>query len=275
MSEAVAMRAAPRVTADAILRASGVLWFVPAAIGQWIFASYIAVQYGASAFAGEWASWNDIMVNGLIAGDLWGNVAIVAHIAIAFWITVGGTLQLMPFVRNNARGFHRWNGRFYILIAFVTAAAGIYMTWARDQLGGAVSAVGITIDGVLIMVFALMALRGAMGRRFDEHQRWAMRLFLAVSAVWFMRVMYGFLILAAQGRPPGTTDEMNGPTDLFVGFGSYLIPLAVLELYFWAKRSGAAAKIATAGVVTLAAGVTAMGVAGAAMVMWIPRMSGG
>ena len=275
MSEAVAVRPAPRVSADAILRASGVLWFIPAAIGQWIFAYYVAVQYGASAFVGEWASWNDIMANGLIAGDPWGNAAMVAHIAIAFWITVGGTLQLMPFVRNNARTFHRWNGRFYILIAFVTAAAGIYMTWARDQLGGVASAVSISIDGVLIMAFAAMAWRAAMARRFDVHQRWALRLFIAVSAVWFMRVMYGFLILAAQGRPPGMTDNLDGPTNLAVSFGSWLIPLAVLELYFWAKRSGAAAKIATAGVVALAAGATAVGVAGATMVMWLPRISGG
>ncbi len=272
MSEAVVARPAPGVSADAILRASGVLWFIPAAIGQWIFAYYVAVQYGASAFAGDWASWNEIMVNGIIPGDMLGNIALVAHIAIAFWITVGGTLQLMPFVRNNARRFHRWNGRFYILIAFVTAAAGIYMTWARDQLGGVVSAIGITIDGALIMTFAVLAWRAAMARRFDAHQRWAMRLFLVVSGVWFMRVMYGFLILAAQGRPPGTTDEMNGPTDLAVGFGSYLIPLAVLELYFWAKRSGAFAKVATAGVVTLTACVTAVGVVGATMVMWLPRL---
>jgi hypothetical protein len=275
MSEAVAVRPAPGVSADAILRASGVLWFIPVVIGQWVFAYYIAVQYGASAFSGNLAAWNEIMVNGIIPGDVRGNTALLLHIAIAFWITVGGTLQLMPFVRNNARTFHRWNGRFYIVIAFVTSIAAIYMTWARDQLGGVVSAVGISIDGVLIMVFAAMAWRAAMARRFDAHQRWAMRLFLAVSAVWFMRVMYGFLILVAQGRPPGTTDEMNGPTDLFVGFGSYLIPLAVLELYFWAKRSGAAAKLATAGVVTLAAGATAVGVAGAIMVMWLPRIAGG
>lgn len=274
MSEAVAVRPAPSVPADAILRVSGVLWFIPAAIGQWVFAYYIAVQYGASAFSGNLAAWNEIMVNGIIPGDVWGNTALLVHIAIAFWITVGGTLQLMPFVRNKARTFHRWNGRFYIMIAFVTSIAAIYMTWARDQLGGVVSAVGITIDGVLIMVFAAMAWRAAMARRFDAHQRWAMRLFLAVSAVWFMRVMYGLLILAAQGRPPGVTDEMNGPTDVIVGYGSYLIPLAVLELYFWAKRSGAAVKLAAAGVVTLAAGATAMGVAGAIMVMWLPRITG-
>ncbi len=273
MSEAVIARQAPRVSADAILRGAGVLWFIPAAIGQWTFAYYIAVQYGASAFAGNWPAWNEIMHGGLIAGDFAGNIAMIIHITVAFWITIAGTLQLMPFVRNNARGFHRWNGRFYVAIALITSVAAIYMTWARDQLGGVVSNAGTTINGVLIVVFALTAWRLAMARRFDDHQRWALRLFIAVSGVWFQRLMYGGLIVIVQGRPPGMTDDLSGPTNVAVVYGSYLLPLAVLELYLWAKRSGVAAKLATAGVVTLAAGATAIGVVGATMIMWLPRMS--
>ncbi len=258
---------------DWALKASGVLWFTAAVIGQWIFAYYIAVQYGASAFAGRWASWNDIMANGLIAGDLAGNVAIVIHIAVAFWITIAGTLQLMPFVRNNARSFHRWNGRLYILIAIVTSVGALYMTWARDQLGGVVSDVGISINGVLILVFAAVAARAAMARRFDEHQRWALRLFIAVSGVWFQRLMYGGMIVIVQGQPPGMTNDLSGPTNVAVVYGSYLIPLAMLELYLWAKRNGAAAKIATAGLVTLGAGATVVGVVGATLIMWLPRIT--
>lgn len=275
MSDVVAARSpAWGDFAHAALKTSGVLWFVSAAVGQWIFAYYIAVQYGASAFAGDWASWNDIMANGLIAGDIAGNVAVIIHIAVAFWITIAGTLQLIPFVRNNARGFHRWNGRLYILIAIVTSVAALYMTWARDQLGGVVSDAGISINGVLIIWFAVVAWRAAMARRFDEHQRWALRLFIAVSGVWFQRLMYGGLIVIAQGRPPGMTDDLSGPMNVAVVYGSFVIPLAVLELYLWAKRSGAAAKIATAGVVMLGAGATAIGVVGATMIMWLPRITG-
>lgn len=275
MSDVVAARSpAWGDFADAALKTSGVLWFVAAVIGQWIFAYYIAMQYGVSAFEGEWASWNDIMENGLIAGDLVGNIAVVIHIAVALWITIAGTLQLMPFVRNNARSFHRWSGRLYILIAIVTSVGALYMTWARDQLGGLVSDVGISINGVLILVFALVAWRAAMARRFDAHQRWALRLFIAVSGVWFQRLMYGGMIVIVQGRPPGMTDDLSGPMNVAVVYGSYLIPLAVLELYLWAKRSGAAAKIATAGAVTLGAGATVIGVVGATTIMWLPRIMG-
>lgn len=275
MSDVIAARSpAWGDVADAALKTSAVVWFVPAAIGQWIFAYYIAVQYGVSAFAGRWSSWNDIMANGLIAGDLAGNVAIVIHIAVAFWITIAGTLQLMPLVRNNARSFHRWNGRLYVLIAIATSVGALYMTWARDQLGGVVSDVGISINGVLILAFALMAWRAAMARRFDAHQRWALRLFIAVSGVWFQRLMYGGMIVIVQGQPPGMTNDLSGPTNVAVVYGSYLIPLTVLELYLWAKRSGVAAKVATAGVVLLGASATTVGVVGATMIMWLPRIAG-
>jgi hypothetical protein len=276
MSEAVVAEGIDaRRAARAALGASGVLWFIPAAIGQWIFAYYIAVQYGATAFSGNLAAWNDVMVNGIIPGDLFGNIALMIHMAIAFVITIGGTLQLMPFVRNRAPTFHRWNGRVYIVIALLTSVAALYMTWTRDQIGTMSSHIAISINAVLIMVFALMAWRTAMARRFDVHQRWAMRTFMVVSGVWFLRVLYGMSIMLAQGRPPGVGENMDGPTDLVFSFASYLLPLALLELYFRAKRSTSpVAQFATAGIVTLAAGATALGVVGAMMVFWLPRVSG-
>lgn len=275
MSEAVIARAsAPKLSADAALGAAGVFWFIPALIGQWVFAYYIAVQYGGPAFAGNLAAWNEIMHNGLIPGDLVGNIALGLHLFVAFVITVGGTLQLIPFVRNRARTFHRWNGRVYIVIAFLTSMAALYMVWTRDGLGGLTNDIGISINAMLIMAFAAMTWRAAMARRMVAHQRWAMRTFIVVSGVWFLRVFYGFLIMLMQGAPPGVGNNMDGPTDIVLGYASYLLPLAVLELYFWAKRSGGAfAKIATTGVVIVAAGVTAVGVAGAVMVFWLPRLS--
>lgn len=273
MTEAIAARAPSRMNLDALLRATGVLWFIPACAGQWLFAYYVAVQYGVTAFGGNLGAWNDVMHNGLVAGDLVGNIALMVHIAVAFVITVGGTLQLIPFVRNRFRAFHRWNGRTYVLIAMLTSIAALWMVWTRDGLGTIVNDIAISIDAVLIIVFAWMMWRTAAARRFDVHQRWALRTFMVVSGVWFMRVMYGFMIMLVQGPPPGVGNNMDGPTDIAVAFGSYLLPLAVLEIYFWGKRNGGAAKLAAAGVVTVAALCTAVGVFGAAMVFWIPRLT--
>jgi hypothetical protein len=275
MSDAVAARTFDVTgVAQKLLTASGVIWFIPAFVGQWIFAIYVAGQYVGPALAGDVSGWNDIMPTGLIAGDLAGNIALGAHLFMAFVITIGGTLQLVPQIRAHAPTFHRWNGRLYIAVAFLTSIAALYMVWTRDLIGGFISDISISIDAVLIMTFAAMALRNAMARRFDAHQRWALRTFMVVSAVWFMRVMYSFLGILAQGRPPGVGDNMDGPTDVAVGFASYLLPLAVLELYFWAKRSdGALPKVAISVLVIAAAGATAVGVFGATLGMWLPRLT--
>jgi predicted membrane protein DUF2306 len=251
------------VAARSGLHTSAIAWFVPAVIGQWFFAYHIVVTYVATAFAGNLTAWNKRLFVGLVPRDLVGNAALVGHLFLALVITVGGTLQLFPQIRKYAPAFHRWNGRIYIVVAFVTSLAGLYMIWTRKTFGGIlVNDISVSLDAVLIMVFAAMALRYAIARKFDVHRRWALRTFMAVSGVWFTRVIYSFLG-AVMGEIPGVTDDMTGPTNIVVGFASYLVPLGVLELYFLAKRSPSpVAKFATATVVLVAAVATSIGVYG-------------
>lgn len=258
--------------ADVALKTSAILWFVVAAAGQWLFAYYIAVQYGAVLW-GDMRPLNEFMPNGAIAGDTAGNTALVVHLFIAFTITIGGTLQLIPQVRSTAPIFHRWNGRIYVTTAFVTSIAALYMVWTRDGIGGPINDISISINGVLIMVFAAQTWRAALKRDFASHNRWALRLFLVVSGVWFMRVMYGFAIMLAQGQPPGVGNNMDGPTDIAIAFSTYLLPLAVVELYFRAKQGGALGKTLMSGILMLAAGATGLGIFGATMIFWLPRLT--
>src|SRR5262245_50007121 len=137
MSETVLPRIwATDTAARSALQASAIAWFVPALIGQWVFAYHIAMTYIGTALTGNFTAWNKRLFVGFIAGDLVGNGALVAHLFIAFVITVGGTMQLIPQVRTYAPVFHRWNGRLYIVIAFLTSLAALYMIWTRDTLGG-------------------------------------------------------------------------------------------------------------------------------------------
>jgi len=267
MSEIITMRTWDvRAPARSALRASVTTWFVIASIGQWFFAYHVAKVFIVPAFAGNAAAWNKVLFVGLIKGDLVGNIALGAHLFIAFIITIGGTLQLVPWIRTHAPSFHRWNGRLYIVIAFVTSLAAIYMIWTRDTFGGIlVNDISVSTNGVLIMVFAAMTIRTAMARELDVHRRWALRTFIAVSGVWFVRVMYAFLGIVTHGDIPGVTDNMTGPTNVVIGFASYLLPLAVLELYLLAKRSPSVlAKLTTAALVSAAAVVTGIGAYGTA-----------
>src|SRR5262245_15478482 len=248
-------------TARSALRTSAIAWCVPAVIGQWFFAYHIARTFIAPAFAGNVAAWNKTLFVGLVPGDRVGNAALAAHLFIAFVITIGGTLQLIPQIRRYTPAFHRWNGRVYIVVAYVTSLAALYMIWTRKTFGGIlINDISVSIDAVLIMIFATIAVRHAMARRIDVHRRWALRTFIVASGVWFIRVIYGFLGVV-PGATPGTTDNMTGPTNVVIGFATYLVPLAILELYLIARRSPSAfTKLATAALLFAAAAVTSMGV---------------
>jgi hypothetical protein len=247
--------------ARSALRTSAIAWFVPALIGQWFFAYHIAAAFIGPAFAGNAAAWNKTLFVGLVAGDRVGNMALAAHLFIAFVLTVGGTLQLIPQIRTYAPVFHRWNGRLFIVSAFVASLAGLYMIWTRDTFGGIlINDISVSLDAVLIMIFATIAVRHAMARRIDVHRRWALRTFIVANGVWFTRVIYGFLRIV-PGPTPGSTDDMTGPANLVIGFASYLLPLAILEIYLLAQRSPSApARFAAAALVLVAAGVTGIGV---------------
>jgi hypothetical protein len=258
--------------ADKALRAVGAGWFVVALAGQALFAAYVAAFYGGAAMAGDFEKWNDILVGGYVRGGLFGNIMLAAHLALAVTITLGGPLQLIPALRNRFRSFHRWNGRIYLITAMIMSLGGIYMVWTRGTAGGDSLRIGISLNGLLLVACAMLAWRAALSRQFESHRRWALRTFILVSGVWFFRIGLMFWVLANRG-PVGVGADFDGPFVRFWAFGCYLVPLAVLELYFRAQdaNSKAAKHAMTAGLAALVL-VTAAGIAGAALFMWAPRL---
>lgn len=256
----------------AVLKGTGVLWFIVALPGQLLFVFYIAAYYGGSALRGKLSAWNDIMPYGLMTGDPDGNAALGAHLFLAAILTTLGPLQLVPWVRAKAPFFHRWNGRVYFFSGMMAAGAGAYLTWTRGALGGIVNQISITGDAIAIFICGVMAVRFAMARDFERHRRWATRFFLVMSGVWFFRLMLmGWVV--ANGAPVGIGDELNGPAAYTIGFAQYLVPLSVYEIYWRARDHGGAAARAVASVTMLAATVaTGFGIFAAAMGMWLPRL---
>jgi tetratricopeptide (TPR) repeat protein len=120
------------------------------------------------------------------------------------------------------------------------------MTWMRASVGDFWQHMGSSLNAVLIWVCAAMALRYAMARDFRTHRRWALRLFLVTSAAWFFRItffLWLFLSSSSFGFDPST---LQTPFITFMSFGQYLLPLAVLEIYFRAQDRGALPRLATA-----------------------------
>ncbi|ATQ73151.1 hypothetical protein CR152_00480 [Massilia violaceinigra] len=264
---------ARRDRVDTALAWSARLWFGVAVLGQLLFAWYVAAFYGGALAHGDLAQWNKVMPRGYVPGDTAGNAAIGMHMLVAVVITIGGALQLMTPLRRLAPSFHRWNGRVYVLLAVASSLVGLYMVWFRGAVGGLAQHVGISGNAVLIVLCAVLAVHHARAGRIALHRRWALRLFLAVSGVWFFRIGLMAWIVANQGPAGFDPVTFQGPFLSFLSFAQYLLPLAVLELYARAQASDSVVARSAMAVAMLVLSVaTAAGVAAATMILWLPHL---
>ena len=255
-------RAAKPVASEA-LNAAARLWFAAAVIGQGMFLFYIARFYGPSTLTGNFQAWrlNKMLIKGYVAGDTAGNLAFGAHVLMAAVVTFGGTLQLVPQIRARAPAVHRWTGRLFLVTAMGASLAGLYMTWVRRTSTG-LGAVAISLDAALILAFAALAWRTALARDFASHRRWAMRTFMVANGVWFLRV--GVAPLALVTKALGGELSMASPVFTVWNFGCYLVPLAVLELYFRAREKAVpGGQLAMAGGLVALTALMSVGIVGA------------
>ncbi len=247
-------------------------WMSCAFIGQALFMLYVSVFYGGTALEGNYAQWNEVLDRGYIAGDGLSNSITAGHLVFAVFVMLFGPAQFIPKVRAMWPQFHRFNGRLYVASVCIASLTGLYMIWSRDATGDIVQALSISFNGLLIFVFAFIGVRYAIRRQIALHQEWMLRLFLVSSGVWFARV--GFMMwMVLTGGIGLDLETMTGPFMHVVVFGQYILPLAVAELYFLAKRSRSNKNHwAMAGVLSFCTVVMCIGIFAATMGIWIPFM---
>jgi hypothetical protein len=262
----------PGAKARRALDRAWIFLFATIVLGQSLFLIFILAFYYPSTLSGEFAAWNSkTLITGYRAGDLVGNLAFGAHVLLAALVTGSGLIQLIPAIRSRWPAVHRWNGRAYLVTALLLASGGLWLVWGRGTYLNLPGALGITLDALLIFGCAAMTWRYARGKRFNLHRRWALRTFVVASAVWFMRVGYMAWGIATGG--PGIGERMDGPFDMFIAFGNSLVPLAILELYFWVQDRGSPqGRYAMAGLLVFCGLVVAGGSAGAWFMMWSPYL---
>ncbi|MGM9510922.1 DUF2306 domain-containing protein [Larkinella sp. GY13] len=262
-------------TATRILTIAATVWLVVATVGQWIFGLYILLSYGKATLTGDFERWNQVLSHSYVEGDWKGNTVVGVHILLAAVLVIGGPLQLMPFIRQTFPRFHRWLGRTYVTTAIVVSSAGLLMVWTRGSIGDLTQQISISLQAIYIISFALLAIRSARARQFDQHRVWALRLFMVVNGVWFFRVgLMGWLLI--NGGPVGFDPEtFTGPFLTALAVFTYAIPvsLLVLELYFYAqKKPDKTFRLITAALIFLCTVIMAIGIFGATMGMWLPRI---
>ena len=259
--------------AEKTLKAAAAFWFVVVVLGQLVFAFTVASFYGLSAVRGHWQQWNKTMTHGYAPEHPVGNLVVSIHLASAVIILLSGAMQLIPQIRRHAPRFHRWNGRVYMVTAFTVSLAGLYMIWFRGTVGDISQHLGQSLDAVLIMVCAVVALRYALVRDFRSHRRWALRLFMVVSASLFIRAGIFFSFLVNNGPFGFNAATFSGPFLTFMSFGQYLVPLAVLEIYLRIQgRAGAAGRFAMAAGLLVLTVMLGAGIVAVTMAAFLPNI---
>ena len=262
------------ISSTTILNNTVKTWGFIALLGQWFFAVYIMALYAIPLATGVAADVDDISpARGFDLSASFNSVMFFSHILPAALMALSGLFQLLPNVRNRYPSFHRWNGRMFFVLGLSGAITGLYLTWGAGIRFSNIASMGVTLNGILILVAIFFAWRAILNKKIIEHQRWAVHSFVLVNGVWSLRLYLMGWYLVNQG-PNGNKPTLDGPMDLFLSFACYLLPMLFVELIFWAKRRKNEKinwiVIGTTGVATL---FTAIGLVAAGVMMWGPRVS--
>lgn len=243
-------------------------WFGIALTGQWCFAAYVFFIYAVTPATGIEVS-EISPTTGAKETQGVDRLVFFTHILPTVYLAFFGLFQLVPGIRNRFKAFHRWNGRAFLTLGLLGAITGLYLQWVR----GLTFSAGVSVNGVLILFAVYFCWYYALKKRFDLHQRWAVHTFILVNGVWSFRLYLMGWYLINQG-PNGNTANVDGPMDIFLSFASFLLPMAVAEVYFWVQKQRTVGKV-WSGVIVMALGatITLVGVIAAVSMMWMPRIT--
>ncbi|MFZ1786978.1 MAG: DUF2306 domain-containing protein [Saprospiraceae bacterium] len=256
---------------------SGVVkfWFILATIGQFAFGIYVLSFYGGSTLQGDFAKWNNVLPHGYTPGDWKGNFTVGIHVLFAAILIFGGPLQIMPFIRNRFGRFHRILGKVYLFTAVLVSVAGVIMVFTKGSVGDQTMHYLICVQVIYILWFAVKTIQEARAKHFESHRKWALRLFMVTNGVWFFRIGLMAWLFVFQ-KPVGFDPEtFTGPFLTTLSVFTYAIPIALLllESYFYAqKKANPKVNWAVSFFITIFSLITLLGVIGAVMGLWLPRI---
>jgi uncharacterized membrane protein len=219
-----------------IFNTSQKIWFVSLLISQVFFVMYLAAGYGVASASQNPAQWNRFNPSAYVSGDTVGNVMYGAHVLLAIIMIIGGSLQLIPTIRNRFTTFHRYNGRLFVLLACTISLAGMYLITIRGTVGDPILHSLTAFSGVVVIVSSIFAVNAARIRNIAVHQQWALRLFLAANGVLFFR-LFIFAWMLTFGTTGINTENFTGPTVLAVSVCSYIMPLIIVQLVWYVNKS--------------------------------------
>lgn len=244
--------------------------FITLLFSQLIFVSYLAAGYGFTGLSEGLSQWNRFNETAYVSGDVLGNAMYASHVLLAIIMIVGGSLQLIPSIRNRFASFHRYNGRLFVLLACTISLAGMYLITVRGTVGNTLMHSLTFFSGAMVLVSSFFAVSAARRRKFSLHQRWALHLFLAANGVLFFR-LFIFAWMIVFGIVGINTKDFTGPTVVSVSFLSYVAPHIFIQLLWFAqKRRQTWLLVLLTALLILIAVVFLIGLFGLAVGRWYP-----
>lgn len=159
-------------------------------------------------------------------------VAFYTHILSAPLVLLGGLLLLNKRFRNRHLVLHRIIGRVQVLLVLLLVTpSGIVM--AQHSLAGWSSGVAFVVSSLLTAIFTLLGWRRAVQRQFVSHREWMLRSYTVLCSAVTLRLIGGAAILLE-------TDPISSYR--FASWASWVVPLAMLELFFLFRKTRAANK---------------------------------
>ncbi len=108
------------------------------------------------------------------------------HIAASGVALLLGPFQFLRTIRTKAPALHRWIGRGYVAACFTGGIAGGVI--AMYSSSGPIAGAGFLSLAVLWLLFTGLALRAALKRDFQNHERWMIRSFALTFAAVTLRL---------------------------------------------------------------------------------------
>lgn len=255
-----------------IFTSSQKIWFITLLIAQLSFVVYLSAGYGLTSLSEGLSAWTDFNDTAYVSGDTLGNSMYAVHVLLAIVMMMGGSLQLIPALRNRFRTFHRYNGRVFVLLACTISIAGMYLIISRGTVGNTLLHALTGFSGVMVIVASFFAIKAARSKRFDLHQRWALHLFLAANGVLFFR-LFLFAWLMIFGTLGINTENFTGPTVLCISVLSYLIPHVLVQaLWYVNKHRQSWSLISISSTLLLISASFAVGLLGLVVGNWYPNV---
>jgi hypothetical protein len=218
-----------------LLNLSVSAWLSCLIIAQLVFVTYLLLGYGMSAMTSGWSTWNTMNNSAYVENDIVGNLSYATHVLLAIAMILGGTLQVLPSIRNRFTKFHRINGRIVVSLACLISLAGMYLIVFRGTVGNLLLHSLTAFSGVVILISSFMAIKMARNKNFAKHKVWAIRLYLAANGVLFFRLIM-FAWLSVFGTLGIDTKDFTGITVVGISVASYILPLLIAEWVWYANK---------------------------------------